>query len=297
MPTTLNVAAGQATASADRQRGDRSLLPVAAHGQRRHNTVQIPLVRVGRPGRLARQGARRGRSRRAASTASYDKGEMLLDPGERADVVAVFPRTRPACFTLWTKTIRATGSGGSRASPDRPGRALQHDRRRRAAPTDHRRHGAALVARRRSESKRSARRPARCSIRPRSRRPRPARPNPGHQLDEHGHIKLGINRFTGEHDFSGDYTAAPRPSFPGPSGSARYAKLGDTLELTVTNTTGAHHPFHLHGFSMQPISLTDTIPGRPHQTVLETRLQAPGLRTSSRITSSATRSTCPGDTR
>jgi hypothetical protein len=26
--------------------------------------------------------------------------------------------------------------------------------------------------------------------------------------------------------------------------------------LTVTNATGAHHPFHLHGFSMQPISLT-----------------------------------------
>ena len=25
-------------------------------------------------------------------------------------------------------------------------------------------------------------------------------------------------------------------------------QLGDTLELTVTNMTGAHHPFHLHGF-------------------------------------------------
>jgi len=46
-------------------------------------------------------------------------------------------------------------------------------------------------------------------------------------------------------------------------GSARYAKLGDTLELTVTNVTGAHHPFHLHGFSIQPISLTDTLPDAP----------------------------------
>ncbi|MFO0699305.1 MAG: multicopper oxidase domain-containing protein [Nitrospira sp.] len=38
--------------------------------------------------------------------------------------------------------------------------------------------------------------------------------------------------------------------------SARHANLGKTLELTVTNATGAHHPFHLHGFSVQPIKLT-----------------------------------------
>ena len=40
--------------------------------------------------------------------------------------------------------------------------------------------------------------------------------------------------------------------------SARFAPdapLGDTLELTVTNQTGAHHPFHLHGFSIQPLDL------------------------------------------
>ena len=30
----------------------------------------------------------------------------------------------------------------------------------------------------------------------------------------------------------------------------------NTMELTMTNTTGAHHPFHLHGFSVQPIKLT-----------------------------------------
>src|SRR5262249_50384443 len=45
--------------------------------------------------------------------------------------------------------------------------------------------------------------------------------------------------------------------------SARYAKLGDILQLTVTNTGGAHHPFHLHGFSIQPMSLTDTMPTPP----------------------------------
>ncbi len=38
--------------------------------------------------------------------------------------------------------------------------------------------------------------------------------------------------------------------------SSRYAKEGDLLDLTVTNSTGAHHPFHLHGFSFQPKSIT-----------------------------------------
>ena len=43
--------------------------------------------------------------------------------------------------------------------------------------------------------------------------------------------------------------------------SARHAALANTMELTVTNTTGAHHPFHLHGFSFQPKSLTSSIGG------------------------------------
>lgn len=43
--------------------------------------------------------------------------------------------------------------------------------------------------------------------------------------------------------------------------SARHAALANTMELMVTNTTGAHHPFHLHGFSFQPKSLTSSIGG------------------------------------
>jgi hypothetical protein len=38
--------------------------------------------------------------------------------------------------------------------------------------------------------------------------------------------------------------------------STRYAEKGRLLQLTVTNNTQVHHPFHLHGFSMQPVSLT-----------------------------------------
>ncbi|MBI5197941.1 MAG: multicopper oxidase domain-containing protein, partial [Nitrospirae bacterium] len=35
--------------------------------------------------------------------------------------------------------------------------------------------------------------------------------------------------------------------------TARYAMLGDLIELSVKNETGANHPFHLHGFSFQPV--------------------------------------------
>lgn len=62
----------------------------------------------------------------------------------------------------------------------------------------------------------------------------------------------GIGGVAGTHDESVVYTAAPHFD------STRYAQvgLGNILQLTVTNSTAAHHPFHLHGFSMQPISLT-----------------------------------------
>ncbi len=39
-------------------------------------------------------------------------------------------------------------------------------------------------------------------------------------------------------------------------GATRYAKIGDVVEFVVANNTGAaHHPFHAHGFSFQPIAL------------------------------------------
>jgi FtsP/CotA-like multicopper oxidase with cupredoxin domain len=37
--------------------------------------------------------------------------------------------------------------------------------------------------------------------------------------------------------------------------SSRYATEGQLLQLQVTNFSNAHHPFHLHGFSFQPVSL------------------------------------------
>jgi FtsP/CotA-like multicopper oxidase with cupredoxin domain len=50
---------------------------------------------------------------------------------------------------------------------------------------------------------------------------------------------------------NGDFMTVARPP------TARYARVGDLLELTVRNETDAVHPFHLHGFSMQPVRIVD----------------------------------------
>ncbi|MDH3638599.1 MAG: multicopper oxidase domain-containing protein [Gammaproteobacteria bacterium] len=63
---------------------------------------------------------------------------------------------------------------------------------------------------------------------------------------------LAIDGVVGEFEDSGpDYTMVPYQA------TSRYALTGDTLELTISNTTRLHHPFHHHGFSFQPIRIVD----------------------------------------
>ena len=50
---------------------------------------------------------------------------------------------------------------------------------------------------------------------------------------------------------NGEFMNVARPP------TARYARVGDLLELTVRNETNAVHPFHLHGFSVQPVRIVD----------------------------------------
>ena len=49
----------------------------------------------------------------------------------------------------------------------------------------------------------------------------------------------------------GDWLLVPHPPI------ARYAHVGDVLELTVRNESSNDHPYHLHGFSMQPVRMMD----------------------------------------
>ncbi len=52
---------------------------------------------------------------------------------------------------------------------------------------------------------------------------------------------------------NGDFMVVPHPP------TARYAHVGDLLELSARNETNSVHPYHLHGFSMQPVRYTDNM--------------------------------------
>jgi len=215
--------------------------------------TQIPLVRVGGQGGLLDNAVVEG-GVVAGFNFKYDTGEVLLDPGDRVDVVAAIPAGAGVgdILTLWTEDIERTGAGFAR-TPTVP---VAHFKVTGTA-------GSAYAIAAGTPLRAATGNPVEtlpaatgtlldpATFAP----PKPGMSNPDIQLTNTGSM-LGINEIHGEHDFPGiDYTLIDQPD------SARYAKLGDVLELTVTNATGAHHPFHLHGFSIQPLSLTDTQPG------------------------------------
>ena len=58
----------------------------------------------------------------------------------------------------------------------------------------------------------------------------------------------------------GDFTTIPSIA------SSRFAALGDLLELTISNESNvsggaAHHPWHPHGFSIQPVRFVENATG------------------------------------
>ena len=226
------------------------------------NTIQVPLVRVGGEGGLLDHAVVEG-GVVSGFDFKYDSGEVLLDPGDRVDVVAVFPPTATGVFTLWTKTFQRQGNG---QTPNIPTVPVAHFNVVGAGGVVHDRQPAHRCSRRLVSRWRRLGAATGTLLDPSMFAPtKPGTNNPDVQLtNTGGPAGLGINNVLGEHDFPGDYTVVPRPIDPiTMASSARYAKLGDVLQLTVTNQTGAHHPFHLHGFSIQPISLTDTMPGPP----------------------------------
>ncbi|HSW11610.1 MAG TPA: multicopper oxidase family protein [Solimonas sp.] len=77
---------------------------------------------------------------------------------------------------------------------------------------------------------------------------RPDRPNQAPSVDN---FSAMLDTNVG----NGDVANMPRTRV------ARYARLGDTLELSVKNETNAVHPFHLHGFSMQPVRYVSNTDG------------------------------------
>lgn len=209
----------------------------------------VPLLRVGGEGGLLNSAILEGGTHEGWDT-RYTQGEILLPPSTRADVVAAIPAA-PASgvLTLWAEDYERLGGGyvntptvpvmhlnlsGPTVDPPykiEPGTEL------RAATGD-------------TISFLGA--PTGTLLDPASFTP----PKTGIgaetiSLTANGISNLGIDDTFGTHDVEGSYVDAPHLA------STRYAKAGDVLELTVEDKTGAHHPFHLHGFSFQPIKLDD----------------------------------------
>lgn len=80
--------------------------------------------------------------------------------------------------------------------------------------------------------------------------------DPGIKLDnrvaEDGTRVPTINNNRGEYSGLGGIIGDYLPT----QDSTRYARIGDVIEFAYANQTfSAHHPFHMHGFSFQPISI------------------------------------------
>jgi len=202
----------------------------------------INLVRIGGQGGLLDY------PRLEGGQFNYNSGEILIPPGSREDVVAVIPSEYAGqVLTLWTHDYQRTGGTNNYAwIPTVPVMHLNvtgvlgnYNLTLETAL----RNGSLVVD---DLCKKDA--AGVCTVSTSSlSSPPDSLPGIGPGTDitlTNSGGKLGVNDIQGDHDHS------TRPA------SARYARIGDTLELKVTNNTGAHHPFHLHGFSIQPISLS-----------------------------------------
>jgi FtsP/CotA-like multicopper oxidase with cupredoxin domain len=201
--------------------------------------VSVPLVRVGGEGGLLDNAVVEGGVIGGFDT-QFTSGEIVLPPGSRADVVAAIPVGASGTLTLWTQDYNRTG-GGFANTPSVP---IMHFTVTGAAGTPF-----AIAAG-------TALRAATGNLVEQLGAATGSLLNPA-TIGKVGSsspkitIQSGpaqIDGVVGTHD-------APYPTAPH-LGSSRYTKLGDILELSAENTTPAHHPFHLHGFSMQPLSLT-----------------------------------------
>jgi hypothetical protein len=103
--------------------------------------TQIPIVRVGGTGGLLDKARTEG-GVVSGFDFKYTSGEVLVDPGDRVDVVVAIPASATGVLTMWTQDFDRTGNGF--ADPHRAGHAPQrHGIRRQSRVHDCRRHAVA----------------------------------------------------------------------------------------------------------------------------------------------------------
>lgn len=228
----------------------------------------VPILRVGGQGGLLDRVRIEGGAAGQVDL-KYERGELVLAPSERADVVLVMPPAAASgdVLTLWTEDFSHYGTNeypyGYGSLPSVPvahfavsGRASGGKRALLAAGDPLRTHPAVNAP---VENLRSL--PVTAHLLD------PATLDPplaGTRSEEILLTVLGLREsidgvhatvLHGPDDLPGasfDYRAIPHVP------SSRYARVGDLLELTFRNGTQQHHPLHLHGFSFQPLRMLDT---------------------------------------
>jgi FtsP/CotA-like multicopper oxidase with cupredoxin domain len=225
---------------------------------------QVPLVRVGGEGGLLDTAILEGGTNGGINT-NFESGEILLPPATRADVVAAIPAGLPVgtILTLWTRDFQRIGSAARNFWPQLPTVPVMHmtvagpkpgapytivGGNLNATPPG----GTALRAPAGMPAVGDLTGLATGSLLP---VPAGAPAHPGAPyVDED--IKMNTAGGVPNIDtIAGMFMGSPTYAQAVHLASSRYAAPGSVLQLTVTNTSNAHHPFHLHGFSFQPVSL------------------------------------------
>ena len=232
-----------------------------------HVGEKIDLIRVGGEGGLLDNAVLEG-GVIGGFDFKYDSGEILLPPSVRADVVVAIPPgvAVGSVLTLWTRDFERLGSGAPGGPfaqlPTVPVMHLEVN----ADPAEsytitggpNGAGGTALRARAGfSGSVVPPLGAANATL---------LTPAGGFVAPKFGMANQDIQLTSGTPSINGIaghalHGMSPDPHYPNTLhiGSSRYAEKGRRLELTVTNMSQAHHPFHLHGFSMQPKSLAPRV--------------------------------------
>jgi FtsP/CotA-like multicopper oxidase with cupredoxin domain len=231
--------------------------------------VQVPLVRIGGEGGLLDNAILEGGMVGAINT-GFDSGEILLSPATRADVVAAIPAVLPngtplpvgTVLTLWTRDYQRAGSKNPGNWAQLPTVPVMHFTVTGPKP------GAPYTIVGRDDNatppvvgtplRAPAGMPAVETLGPSNGSllapltiGKTGNPSQDIQIQTTPFGPATIDGVMGMFMGSPHYTDAMH------IGSSRYAAQSTgaqttLLELTVTNSSSAHHPFHLHGFSFQP---------------------------------------------
>jgi|GEM_PF-1014837 len=232
-----------------------------------HTGAQVNLLRIGGEGGLLDTAVLEGGTLGTVPDPSVGNpfflpGELLIPPGGRADAVAVIPSLGlnvSDVLTLWTRDCQRTGTGaGSNKWAQLPTVPVMHLEVGPGAA------GSYTLAN--GDPVRTSAAAIAAGMSPVEVLPTPGMSDhllvppagkPGSSNEEiqfqADTVMPTIDGVSGM-DLMMDpmmmpyvpYTNSPHIS------TTRYAENGRLLELRITNTTNAHHPFHLHGFSFQP---------------------------------------------